>query len=78
MELMRHSDMRLTMENYLDATLLPIAEAVNKILNWVRINSGDKKEMADWLLKKKVLIIGRGVVGTIYGTVEFRETKDRR
>ena len=30
-ELMRHSDMRLTMENYLDKRLLPLAEAVNAL-----------------------------------------------
>jgi integrase len=35
MELMRHSDMRLTMENYLDATLLPIAEAVNALPSYL-------------------------------------------
>lgn len=30
-ELMRHSDMRLTMETYLDKRLLPLAEAVNAL-----------------------------------------------
>jgi integrase len=35
MELMRHSDMRLTMKTYTDATLLPIAEAVNALPSYL-------------------------------------------
>jgi integrase len=35
MELMRHSDMRLTMKNYTDATLLPTAEAVNALPSYL-------------------------------------------
>jgi len=35
MELMRHSGMRLTMKTYTDATLLPVAEAVNTLPSYL-------------------------------------------
>ena len=35
MELMRHSDMRLTMKTYTDATLLPVAEAINALPSYL-------------------------------------------
>jgi len=35
MEVMRHSGMRLTMKTYTDATLLPVAEAVNTLPSYL-------------------------------------------
>ena len=35
MELMRHSDLRLTMKTYLDTSLLPIAAAVNALPSYL-------------------------------------------